>query len=125
MLVTVEVGDGGMVAVLVTVAVEDGGMVAVLVAVEVGDGGIVAVKVVVGRFVGVLLGIQPPCITSPEMVSESVLLKRLSMELPCCREAFTVLNDRQVNGINRPINSANSASRINVFRFFLSSIITS
>ena len=108
-LVTVEVGDGGMVDVLV----------------EVGDCGMVAVKVAVGRFVGVLLGIQPPCITLPEKVSESVLVNRLSKEPSCSREAFTALYDRQVNGINRPINSASSASGINVFLFFLSSIITS
>ena len=111
--------------VLVTVEVGDGGMVAVLVEVEVGDGGMVAVKVAVGRFVGVLLGIQPPCITLPEKVSGSVLVNRLSKEPSCSREAFTALYDRQVNGINRPINSASSASRINIFRFFLSSIITS
>ena len=102
-------------AVLVAVEVGEGGMVAVLVAVEVGEGGMVAVLVAVGRCVGVLLGTQPPCIILPEIVSEFVL----AMMLSCNREALTALKDRQVNGINKPIKSASSASKISVFRFLL------
>ena len=126
MLVVVEVGDGGRVAVLVNVAVGDGGSVAVLVNVAVGDGRSVAVKVEVGRFVGVLLGTQPPCIKSPEIGSNSAV-GVASIEIPACiNEAFTALNDRQVNGINKPIKSASKASKISVVRFlFLSSTPTS
>gem|GEM_PF-3159605 len=101
-------------------------MVAVLIAVKVGEGGIVAVKVAVGRFVGVLLGTQPPCIKLPEMVSESVLDGKLAKLFSCIREALTALNDCQVNGINDPIKSASSESRISKFLFFrLFSMITS
>lgn len=113
-------------AVLVTVEVGDSGTVAVLVAVEVGEGGIVAVEVAVGRAVGVLLGTQPPCIKLPKMVSESASEVWLARKSSCISDAFTALNDRQVNGINRPIKSASSASRISVVRFlFLFSIQTS
>jgi len=125
--VRVKVGSGGTVAVLVAVEDGDGGMVAVLVAVKVGEGGIVAVKVAVGRLVGVLLGTQPPCIKLPEIVSESVLDGKLTKVFSCIREAFTALNDCQVNGINNPIKSASSASRISEFLFLrlFFSIITS
>lgn len=122
--VAVKVGVGGMVA--VTVAVGEGGIVVVFVAVAVGEGGIVAVEVAVLRGKGVLLGTQPPCIKLPEMVSESVSEVLFAREFACISEAFTALNDRQVNGINKPIKSANNASRISVVRFlFLSSIPTS
>ena len=125
-LVTVAVGESGSVAVRVNVAVGDGGSVAVLVDVAVGDGGSVAVWVEVGSVVGVLLGIQPPCIRSPEKVSNSAV-GVASIEIPACiNEAFTALNDRQVNGINKPIKSASKASKISVVRFlFLSSTPTS
>ena len=100
------------------------------VAVEVGEGEAVEVDVAAGRFVGVLLGIQPPCNEPPEMVFglvfglvSEVLFAR---EFSCTNEALTALNDRQVNGINRPIKSASSASSISVVRFlFLSSMSTS
>jgi hypothetical protein len=101
------------VAVLVTVEVKLSGMGGVSVTVEVADGGKVAVNVAVGRFVGVLLGTQPPCIKIPEMLSEFVVDKVLS----CRREAFTALKDRQVNGINKPIKSASNASKISAFCF--------
>ena len=113
MLVTVGVEVGGIVAVLITVEVRLSRMGGVLVTVEVADGGTVAVNVAVGRFVGVLLGTQTPCIKIPEMLSEFVVDTVLS----CRREAFTALKDRQVNGINKPIKSARSASKISVFRF--------
>ena len=99
---------------------------AVLVEVEVGIGGIVAVEVEVLRGIGVLLGTQPPCIELPEIAPKSVSEVVLAMEFACISKAFTALNDRQVNGINRPIKSASSANRISVVRFlFLSSIPTS
>ena len=110
-VVVVEVGDGGRVAVLVNVAVGDGGSVAVLVNVAVGDGRSVAVRVEVGRFVGVLLGTQPPCIRSPEIGSNSAV-GVASIENPACiNEALAALNDRQVNGINKPIKSASKAKQ--------------
>lgn len=123
-LVAVEVGDGGSVAVYVAVLVGDGGMVDVLV--EVGDGGIVAVKVEVGRVVGVLLGIQPPCIRISEIEFVSAV-GVIPIEIPACSsDAFTALKDRQVNGINKPIKSASNASNTSVVRFlFLSDTPTS
>ena len=121
---TVKVGDGGIVAVLV--AVEVGGSVEVFVAVEVGDGGTVAVEVAVGREVGVLLGTQPPCMELPEIVSEVASEVLLARNFSCISDAFTALNDLQVNGIKRPIKSASSASRMSVVRFlFLFSMPTS
>ena len=122
MVVTVEVKLSRTVGVLATVEVRLSGMGGVFVTVEVADGGTVAVNVAVGRFVGVLLGTQTPCIKIPEMLSEFVVDTVLS----CRREAFTALKDCQVNGINNPIKSASSASRIREFFFFrLFSMITS
>jgi len=125
-LVAVKVKAGGIVAVVSGIKVGNGGIVAVLVAVKVGEGGIVAVGVVVGRVVEVLVGTQPPCITLPEATSESIVDGELAKEFCFIREAFTALNDRQVNGISKPIRSASNASRIRVVLFLLlSSIPTS
>lgn len=118
-LVAVKVGEGGIVAVLVAVKVGEGGIVAVEVAVNVGDGGMVAVEVAVLRVVGVLLGTQPPFITLLEMLTESVSEVVLARDFFCISDAFTALNDRQVNGISKPIKSASRASRIRVVRFLL------
>ena len=62
----------------------------------------------VGRFVGVLLGTHPPCM---------IFVEKASVRPFCIREALTVLKDRQVKGINKPIKSASSASKISVVRF--------
>lgn len=118
-LVAVKVGEGGIVAVWVAVKVGVGGMVAVWVAVKVGEGGMVAVEVAVLRVVGVLVGTQPPCITLPKMFSESFSENELAREFCCISDAFTALNDLQVNGISKPIKSASRASRIRVVRFLL------
>ncbi len=75
------------------------------------------VEVEVLRGNGVLLGTQPPCITLPEMAIESIAEVALTREFPCINEAFTAVNDRQVNGINKPIKSASNASKISVFLF--------
>jgi hypothetical protein len=138
--VSVEVGDGGSVAVSGKVSVTDGGtvavfsgvadgntwIVAVFAVVEVGEGGMVAVEVAVFWGIGVLLGTQPPCIELPEISPVLVSEVMPAREFACINEAFTALNDRQVNGISRPIKSASSASRISVVRFlFLSSMPTS
>ena len=86
-----------------------------------------AVGVEVLRGIGVLLGTQPPCIKLPEATSELVDNGEIVEEFTCSREAFTALNDLQVNGINKPIKSASNASKISVvrFRFLLFSILTS
>lgn len=75
------------------------------------------VEVEVLRGNGVLLGTQPPCIKLPEMAIESIAEVALTREFPCINEAFTAVNDRQVNGINKPIKSASNASKISVFLF--------